>query len=542
MSEVHVRSEERVMSELREGRGGSEPNARILVIDDEESVRDGIKAILEPPRSAHASELDAAAMALFGEAEPEAPAPARTLHFRVDTARNGREGIARVEASVAAGEPYAVIFCDMRMPGIDGLETVEGIRRFDRRAEVVFVTAYSDHSLPTITERVGANVVYFVKPFLTEEVRQLATKLVLEWNRGREVEGLIRTLVSLRGSFEDVQRLIQHFLEHLCEWLGTDSAMVIEVDPAGEPRFHAGVGAFSDPGAAPVAEALARHGRREAEPIAQRDGVVVLRVGDFGVAVAADGGPALDSSRRYLLEVFLENAAMAIRNSQMRSELAEKARLAAVGQALGFVVHDLGSHLGAIEMMVELLERGSTALGPPAAVYARIRETSARARALLGDTLDVCRGSKEATPREGALAAELGGLAAIWRLMLGERGIGLTLEVEEGARGQADWALLGRALTNLVNNASEALRGRPGAAIQVIGRARRGALEVTVRDNGPGIPEALRPRIFTPFVTGRREGTGFGLAIVKQIVEAHGGTIAVESGEGGTSFVIRLPG
>ncbi|MCA9662595.1 MAG: hybrid sensor histidine kinase/response regulator [Myxococcales bacterium] len=519
-------------------------NSRVLVIDDEESVRDGIIAVLRPPRSIHTSELDAAARALFDE--PLAPKDdSELLDFHVEVARSGREGIAKVEASIAADDPYAVIFCDMRMPGLDGLETIEAIRKVDQRCEVVFITAYSDHSLASITERAGANVTYFVKPFLSEEIRQLATKLVLEWNRAREVEKLIRMLATLRGSTEDMQRLIRHLLEHLCVWLRTSSAMIVELKEGAPPGFHVGVGDLDDPDGAAFHRALDAY--RDAPTdgaIAAADGLVFLRLADFGVAITAANQITLDASRRYLLEVFLVNASLAIRNSRLRLELMEKERLASVGQALGNVVHDLNTPLAAIEMLVNLLEIDSDALGPPAAVYARIREMSSRARALLSDTLALCRGSvaaKDVPTGKVPLAAGLQRNAEVWRLLLAERGVGLALEIDDGLCGCVDPSALERALWNLISNASDALAEREDGVIMVRTSHSDDTLWIEVADNGPGIPDELRERLFAPFATGKRHGTGLGLAIVKQIADAHGGDIDVRTGADGTRFTLRFP-
>lgn len=99
-------------------------------------------------------------------------------------------------------------------------------------------------------------------------------------------------------------------------------------------------------------------------------------------------------------------------------------------------------------------------------------------------------------------------------------------------------------LLNLLVNAKQALRGRPGGRV-VVETIRRGDhVQLRVADNGPGIPVAIRHRLFDPFFTtkGPDEGTGLGLSIAFDIVREHGGAIDVVSEEGrGALFVVRLP-
>jgi signal transduction histidine kinase len=99
-----------------------------------------------------------------------------------------------------------------------------------------------------------------------------------------------------------------------------------------------------------------------------------------------------------------------------------------------------------------------------------------------------------------------------------------------------------RVLQNLVNNAVEAL-GRTGGHITIRGVAVEGGHDITVSDDGPGIPETIRERLFQPFVThGKTNGTGLGMAITKSIVEAHKGRISFTTKSGvGTTFRIFLP-
>jgi two-component system nitrogen regulation sensor histidine kinase NtrY len=106
-----------------------------------------------------------------------------------------------------------------------------------------------------------------------------------------------------------------------------------------------------------------------------------------------------------------------------------------------------------------------------------------------------------------------------------------------------DRALFRRVLANLIDNAIQAAQGvgrTPTIRIRVEARGPRAA--ITVADNGPGVPEVDRQRIFDPYVTGRPGGTGLGLAIVRKIVIDHGGDVSVDpSPEGGARFCVELP-
>jgi nitrogen fixation/metabolism regulation signal transduction histidine kinase len=106
---------------------------------------------------------------------------------------------------------------------------------------------------------------------------------------------------------------------------------------------------------------------------------------------------------------------------------------------------------------------------------------------------------------------------------------------------------------NLVKNAQEALEGRPEPHIEITTTRvlaagsvagddmEGGAVELQVRDNGPGFDGDLKDRAFEPYVTTKPKGTGLGLAIVKKIIEEHGGIIAAENTRPGAAIRIRLP-
>ena len=127
---------------------------------------------------------------------------------------------------------------------------------------------------------------------------------------------------------------------------------------------------------------------------------------------------------------------------------------------------------------------------------------------------------------------------------LGKTAVPADVEVSVRANGESCRLLgyyepLRRAFANLLRNGSEAMRGRGTIDVEV--RRDGGGLVVTIADHGPGIPDELRQRVFEPYFTTKQDGTGLGLALVRQTIEAHSGTITVgETPGGGAMFSIVL--
>jgi signal transduction histidine kinase len=107
-------------------------------------------------------------------------------------------------------------------------------------------------------------------------------------------------------------------------------------------------------------------------------------------------------------------------------------------------------------------------------------------------------------------------------------------------RPWVDPDLMCQVLLCLLSNAAEAVP--PGGVITVEASGRNGTIELAVADSGPGVPPELRERVFEPFFTTRSRGVGLGLAVARQIVQAHGGKIEVgDAPAGGARFSVRLP-
>jgi signal transduction histidine kinase len=102
-----------------------------------------------------------------------------------------------------------------------------------------------------------------------------------------------------------------------------------------------------------------------------------------------------------------------------------------------------------------------------------------------------------------------------------------------------DAGRLRQVFANLLQNAAQA-QGQ--GEVRLVAEARGPSLHVRVEDDGPGVAPALRARLFDPFVTGRAEGTGLGLALCRRLVERHGGSVALLSElRQGSTFLVTLP-
>jgi signal transduction histidine kinase len=225
---------------------------------------------------------------------------------------------------------------------------------------------------------------------------------------------------------------------------------------------------------------------------------------------------------------------------RLRIALAQKARLAALGAAVGKINHDLRNLLSSAVLLSDRLERSQDP--DVRRVTPRLVEALERATKLCAETLRFAR-SPEARPERTrfALAPLIEEVRAAV-LPEGDGGVRWRAEVPAGLELEADRDQLFRVLTNLARNAVEALAA--GGEVRLGARREGGGVVIEVADTGGGIPEAVRPHLFEAFVgSSRKDGSGLGLAIAREIVVAHGGDILlVRSGPEGTVFRIELPG
>ncbi|HYL55855.1 MAG TPA: ATP-binding protein [Gemmatimonadales bacterium] len=240
-----------------------------------------------------------------------------------------------------------------------------------------------------------------------------------------------------------------------------------------------------------------------------------------------------------------------ISDSKRLEELHLRAeRLEAVAELSSSLAHEIKNPLASIRSSVEQLGRAKRVNADEKFLTSLIVRESDRLSRLLSEFLDFSRvRATECRPLDLRDVA-----AAAIRLVREHPDCPEDAVIElsgDAAPMEGDEDLLHRVVSNLVLNAVQATGkgarvdvrvGRPASQELPGGAGIENPVSLAVSDNGPGIPEGLRARLFEPFVTGRVGGTGLGLAIVQRAVDAHRGMVLVDTTPGkGTTFTVYLP-
>ena len=225
----------------------------------------------------------------------------------------------------------------------------------------------------------------------------------------------------------------------------------------------------------------------------------------------------------------------------MQMEVQRSERLADLGRVAAGLAHELRNPLASMAGSIELLRASAGLSAGDARLMDIVLREAARLEQLVAAFLAF---SRPAPPRREAVELDRV-VAETLDVFAHDPAAGCVRIERDLAPGVAscDAGQLRQVLWNLVSNATHAARQREGGGTVRVRCAADGeGARLEVEDDGPGIPAADLPHLFTPFFTTREGGTGLGLATVQRIVDAHGGAVAVESTPGqGTRFTVRLP-
>lgn len=241
------------------------------------------------------------------------------------------------------------------------------------------------------------------------------------------------------------------------------------------------------------------------------------------------------------LSVAFERMVGAVARAQSRAVANE--RLAAIGKMAAHVTHEIRNPLSSIGLNIELLEEDLASAGASAEARGLLQSITREVQRLEHLSEEYLRVARLPQPRMEAddIAAVVREVAAFSGPEITRAGCELAVRIDEPLPPALfDEAQIRQALLNLLRNAREAMPD--GGTIDLVTRADGMSVVVSVEDRGTGIPEEIRARVFDPFFSTKGEGTGLGLAITRQILEAHGGSLACEPREGGgTVFQLSLP-
>jgi len=246
------------------------------------------------------------------------------------------------------------------------------------------------------------------------------------------------------------------------------------------------------------------------------------------LAVAAENARLYEDLRRSYAQL-----------AHAQQQLIRGERLAALGELSAVVAHEVRNPLGVIFNSLGSLRRLVQPAGDAKMLFDIVEEEADRLNRIVGDLLDFARPSTpDLHPELLDRVVEDAVQAA-----LAQQGVRIDLAREldpEVPPVAMDARLVRQAVLNIAVNAVQAMAR--GGRITIRTRREGDRALVEIEDSGPGIADEVKRRIFEPFFTTKASGTGLGLAVVKRIVEGHGGAVTVRSAPGaGTVFVLRFP-
>ncbi|HOO56108.1 MAG TPA: response regulator [bacterium] len=481
---------------------------RILVVDDEKTIRDGLKIVLSEEK------------------------------YEVEGAGDGREGYEKARA----GE-FDIALIDLKMPVMSGMDLIQKINEEEIELLPVVITGYASISSAVQAMKAGAYD-YLAKPFTPDEILYVVNRAVetVRLKRSRlklieEREMSLKDLESEKGRLKTVLESIGDGI------IVTDSAgNIVLANPA-------------------VYEMFLREGRKDIpdsiknkiESMRQRientsDESFSRLVEEVGLEDGSDSVLAISCSPVISGRGDLIGYVNSIYDITHQKEI-DRARM----NFIMTVTHELKAPIGAIQGYLDLVLDGTLDDDPD-----KVREVIGRSRNSASSLLTMIQNLLSAIRKHSGLRksefeqvqlAEIGKQAVD---LLRVRADEVKVEIEFDAAGdlqtiEADKSDMNDLLNNLLSNAVK--YNKPGGKVVVsMALVNDDYVEIKCADTGVGIPSEAVPHLFDEFFRVRGEatrnvpGTGLGLFIVKNIVDSHGGKIDVSSKPGeGTEFRVILP-
>ncbi|NIS70371.1 MAG: response regulator [Proteobacteria bacterium] len=487
--------------------------ARILVVDDEQIMRDGCTRIL--------SKED----------------------WEVVTAENGEACL----DAIKGGHGFDLVLLDLMMPGISGMKVLETVQQVDADLLVIVITGYATVELAVEAMKKGAYD-FIPKPFTPDQLRIVVQRALEKRSLQREMEVLkLEREKSLRDITTEKSRIMS-----IVNCMGDgvlvcdrDSCVVLTNPAAGRMLGIQGTSLVGKPLSecsldGTLTETI-MESLRPTDPTSATISQELCPFGSPSTYLRAHTAPVKNNLGEMLGAVTVLQDITSLKElDNMKSDF------------VAMVSHELRSPVALIQQQLSVILKGLSGdlNDKQTRMLTRAKERAIGLLELINDLLDLSKieAGMAVQYRKPLQLENL--LEKVYKSMLPEaeaKGLNLTLQVKHPIpRVNGDRNNLEGVFTNLVNNALKYTPGGGTVTIQAKGEGKNAMVEIS--DTGIGISQNDLPRIFDRFYRVKSDktrqivGTGLGLSIVKQIVEAHLGTISVESEEGGGStFTVVLP-
>jgi K+-sensing histidine kinase KdpD len=365
----------------------------------------------------------------------------------------------------------------------------------------------------------------------------------------------------------DLDRLLGLILETAAAGVGADRGTLFLVDAAGkelwskvlqgenmvEIRLPLGTGlaghvaqtgesiiipdAYQDPRFHPDIDRRTGYRTRNmlCMPLKDKDG---LTIGVFQFLNRKDG--CFDRDDQDFIDALSAQAAVAIEYARMAQELVRNERLSAIGRMVGSVIHDFKSPMGTVRLYAETLKTKLRDAADRELADEIVRQID-RFLSQAQDILDFTRGVGIAHFQELNLGEVMESFLHFVAKDLERSSVRLVRDIRFRGVVRLDPGAMRRAFHNIVRNACDAMPR--GGTLRVATQEQGGRVSIEFVDSGAGMPEEVRRRVGEPFFSsGKKQGTGLGMAMVKKILDDHRGALEIESAPGaGTTVRLLLP-
>jgi len=484
---------------------------KILVIDDEAVMRDGCQRILTKEGC------------------------------EVVTADNGEAGLAAIQENP---QGFEVVLLDLKMPGMSGMEVMEAVKCVNPSLLIVVITGYA--TVDSAVEAMKKGAYDFIpKPFTPDQLRLVVSRALekkkLELEAQRLKAEAARSLRDVATEKSKVRTIMHCMADGV---LVTDrEGRVVLTNPAASRMLEIGTNAILESPLEEVAKdtKLIEAVRGVLEPensdvssISQELQIGNSLIRAHTAAVKSEEGETLGTV------TVLEDMTYLLELDRMK------------GDFVAMVSHELRSPISAIEQNINLILQGLTGelSDKQRHLLSRAKERSRGLLELINDLLEISKiDAGMAMQRKEPLQVEevVKGVVELMEEEARAKGVALRITINGPIKPVlGDRDNLEGVFNNLVNNAIKYTPADGEVRVEV--ETDGDYIKTVVVDTGIGIPKGDLPRIFDKFYRVKSEktrgivGTGLGLSIVKSIVEAHLGSISVESEEGkGTTFTVVLP-